>query len=80
VSLVDGRRLEPDVVICATGYRPGLEPLVGHLNVLDSNGAPKALAPNPAARGLWFIGYERRPTLIGHAAKRSRQLAKRIAC
>jgi NADPH-dependent 2,4-dienoyl-CoA reductase/sulfur reductase-like enzyme len=79
VSLVDGTRLEPDVVICATGYRPGLEPLVGHLDVLDTNGAPKALAPDPAASGLWFIGYERRPTQICHAARRSRQLAKRIA-
>ena len=31
VVLVDGSRLDPDVVICATGYRRDLEPLVGHL-------------------------------------------------
>lgn len=36
VSLADGTRLRPDVVICATGYRTGLEPLVGHLGVLDA--------------------------------------------
>jgi hypothetical protein len=30
----------PDVVIAATGYRPVLEPLVGHLGVLDPAGLP----------------------------------------
>jgi cation diffusion facilitator CzcD-associated flavoprotein CzcO len=35
VSLLTGKRLQVDVVICATGYRRGLEPLVGHLGVLD---------------------------------------------
>ena len=28
-------RIEPDAVIAATGYRSGLEPVVGHLGVLD---------------------------------------------
>jgi NADPH-dependent 2,4-dienoyl-CoA reductase/sulfur reductase-like enzyme len=79
VSLVDGTRLHPDVVICATGYRPGLEPLVGHLGVLNRRGFPIALAPEPATHGLWFIGYQLRPTLIRHAAHQSRLLAKRIA-
>ncbi|MCB0020186.1 MAG: NAD(P)/FAD-dependent oxidoreductase, partial [Anaerolineales bacterium] len=40
VELVDGRHLEPDVVICATGYRPGLEPLIGPLNLLNARGNP----------------------------------------
>ncbi|SEH52983.1 FAD dependent oxidoreductase [Mycolicibacterium rutilum] len=31
VTLADGTVLTPDVVIAATGYRRGLEPLVGHL-------------------------------------------------
>src|SRR4051812_9783306 len=31
VVLTDGRRLRPDAVIAATGYRHGLEELVGHL-------------------------------------------------
>ncbi|BBY21119.1 NAD(P)-binding domain-containing protein [Mycobacterium stomatepiae] len=35
VSLVDGTRLEPDVVICATGFRSGLQAVVGHLGLLD---------------------------------------------
>ncbi|WP_235616829.1 flavin-containing monooxygenase [Mycobacterium montefiorense] len=79
VTLVDGMKLEPDVVICATGYRTGLGPLVGHLDVLDKDEVPIRFAPEPAANGLWFIGYQRRPALIGHAARQSRRLAKCIA-
>ena len=44
VILADGERIAPDAVIAATGYRRGLEPLVGHLGVLDEHGAPLALA------------------------------------
>ena len=59
VMLADGRRLRPDAVICATGYRRGLEPLVGHLGVLRPNGVPFAYrgAPeHPAAPRLYFAG------------------------
>lgn len=31
LTLADRTRIEPDAVVAATGYRPGLEPLVGHL-------------------------------------------------
>jgi flavin-binding monooxygenase-like protein len=79
VSLVDGTRLQPDAVICATGYLRGLEPLVGHLDVLDEHGAPRVLAPVPAAYGLWFLGFLTRPSLIGYVAKQSRRMAKGIA-
>jgi putative flavoprotein involved in K+ transport len=40
VLLADGSRVQPDVVIAATGYRRGLEPLVGHLGMLDDKGTP----------------------------------------
>lgn len=58
VVAIDGQRLRPDVVICATGYRPGLEALVGHLNVLDRNGIPRPRSEDGHAAhpGLWFIG------------------------
>jgi putative flavoprotein involved in K+ transport len=59
VVLADGRRLRPDAVICATGYRRGLEPLVGHLGVLRPDGVPFAYrgAPeHPAAPRLYFAG------------------------
>ena len=38
VRLADGRSLEPDALVAATGYRRGLEPLVGHLGVLKKIG------------------------------------------
>jgi cation diffusion facilitator CzcD-associated flavoprotein CzcO len=79
VSLLDGTRLKPDAVICATGYLRGLEPLVGHLDVLDEHGAPRVLAPVPAAHGLRFLGFLARPSLIGYVAKQSRRMAKDIA-
>lgn len=79
VALADGARLQPDVMICATGYRPGLHPLVGHLDVLTREGAPTTLAPCPAADGLYFHGLLSRPALLGYVAKQSRKLAKRIA-
>lgn len=59
VVLRDGARLRPDVVLAATGFRRGLEPLVGHLDVLDEAGLPRGAASGgqPARPGLWFIGY-----------------------
>lgn len=60
VLLRDGSELAPEAVICATGYGRGLEPLVGHLGVLDESGAPlrRGGAPaHPAARRLYFVGY-----------------------
>ena len=46
-----------DAVIAATGYRRGLEPMVGHLDVLDDEGVPRAFAAEagrarPALRRL----------------------------
>lgn len=78
VALADGARIQPDVMICATGYGPGLDPLVGHLGVLTPDGVPVMLAPSPAAEGLYFHGLLSRPALIGYLAKQSRMLAKRI--
>jgi putative flavoprotein involved in K+ transport len=60
VELVDGSSVEPDAVVAATGYRPGLEALVGHLGVLDSEGFPLGHGdtPPPGAQGLFFIGFQ----------------------
>ncbi|MGP4003579.1 flavin-containing monooxygenase [Streptomyces sp. 8N706] len=57
VLLADGSRITPDVVIAATGYRRGLEDLVGHLDVLDGRGRPRSHGRRPAAPGLYFTGY-----------------------
>jgi hypothetical protein len=79
VVLVDGSRLDPHAVVLATGYVRGLEPLVGHLGVLDAKGKPVSWGVRPAAKGLRFIGYDVRPSLIGHMAKQSKRMAKRMA-
>ena len=50
VLLAGGERIEPDAVIAATGYRTGLEPLVGHLGVLDAHGAPRVIRRRGRAR------------------------------
>ncbi len=59
VVLADGARVSPDAVIVAAGYRRGLEPLVGHLGVLDPSGCPRVTGArtDPAAPGMWFTGY-----------------------
>ena len=59
VVLADGSRVEPDVVLLATGYSHGLEPLIGHLGLLDGTGHPveRGGATARGARGLWFNGF-----------------------
>lgn len=57
--LADGRRVRPDAVVVATGYRSGLEPLLGRLGVLDANGRPRVSGARNVAHapGLWFTGF-----------------------
>jgi cation diffusion facilitator CzcD-associated flavoprotein CzcO len=78
VVLVDRTRFEPDVVIAATGYTTGLEPLVGHLGVLDERGAPLTHGGPAAAAGLRFIGYQPRPAQIGYIGAEATLAAKQI--
>jgi putative flavoprotein involved in K+ transport len=80
--LDDGSRLDIDAVVAATGYRPGLEPLLGHLGVLDERGVPlvHGADEHPEAPGLHFVGYE---ILLGGAFRlagiRAKQLARAVA-
>ncbi len=66
VRLTDGRRLNPDTVISATGYDTGLEKMLGHLGVLDERGVPVVNGPAtaPGCPGLRFTGM--RPYLGGY--------------
>lgn len=59
VVLADGTRVAPDAVICATGYRRGLEGMVGHLGVLDAWGRPRAHGKRVVVGvgGLYFTGF-----------------------
>jgi cation diffusion facilitator CzcD-associated flavoprotein CzcO len=79
IELDDDTRAEPDAVIAATGYRTGLEPLVGHLGVLDERGIPTAVDGRPAAAGLRFVGYVPRPAQLGRVGAEARRAARGIA-
>jgi putative flavoprotein involved in K+ transport len=59
VLLGDGETLSVDAVIAATGYRRDLDPLVGHLGVLDAKGRPvvRGGGIEPGAPNLWFTGF-----------------------
>jgi putative flavoprotein involved in K+ transport len=76
VLLADGSRIRPDAVIAATGFRAGLEPLVGHLGVLGRRGLPEKTDGEPALPGLWFVGFV--PTLGGQLREGS-LAARRVA-
>ena len=74
VLLADGSRVAPDVVIAATGFRAGLDSLVGGLDVLGPRGLPVATDGEPARPGLWFVGFV--PTLGGQLREGSIAAAK----
>jgi cation diffusion facilitator CzcD-associated flavoprotein CzcO len=79
VMLADGTRIEPDAVIAATGYRTGLEPVVGHLDVLDDRGVPRPPNGDEAAPGLRFIGFLPRPAHLGLIGTEATRAAAAIA-
>ncbi len=78
VILAGGGQCSPDVVIAATGYRSGLETLLGPLGVLGADGQPihPMGEPDPAHPGLWFTGF--RPMFTGYFDA-ARIAAERIA-
>ena len=78
VWLADGTRIEPDALIAATGFRRGLEAMVGHLGVLGEHGAPVTTV-SEAAPGLRFVGYVPQPGLIGRFGTEARTVAREIA-
>ena len=80
VELAGGGKIEPDAVVAATGYHPGLEPLLGHLGVLDG-GIPRVRGASEAreAPGLFFVGFTNPPTgNLREMARDARRIAKRI--
>jgi len=70
VRLADGTTLQPDALIAATGYTTGLDPLVGHLGVLDADGLPFQYRGIPVRPGLRFLGYAPCMGVIGRDARR----------
>ncbi|MFE5910432.1 flavin-containing monooxygenase [Streptomyces wedmorensis] len=82
VLLADGTRIAPDSVIAATGYRRALEPLLGHLDVLDGDGRPVvhgARCPREAP-GLYFTGFTNPISgMFRELAIDAERIARRIA-
>ena len=76
--LGDGTRVEVDAVVAATGFRTGLEPLIGHLGVLDDRGRPlvRDVEEPAASPGLHFVGYE---VTLGGTLRRAGIEAKQLA-
>jgi putative flavoprotein involved in K+ transport len=82
VILAGRERIRPEAVIVATGYRRGLEPLVGHLGVLDSRGKPvvNGASTAPGAPDLYFTGYTNPITgMFRELAIDARRIARAIA-
>ena len=81
VVLADGQRLTPDAVIACTGFRPALEPVVGHLGVLDGDGIPTihGATEHANAPGIFFIGYTNAISgNLREIANQARDIAARI--
>ncbi len=79
VVLRDGR-IAPDAVIAATGQRPGLGALVGHLPVVGADGRPcvHGGAAAAAAPGLHFIGYRIPPGQLPDMRFDARAIARAV--
>ena len=69
VCFTDGTSCAPDAVICATGYRPGLEQIAGHLVTLDAQGMPPFT-------GAWLITGPPRPLVLRPGPQHLRQHAR----
>jgi putative flavoprotein involved in K+ transport len=81
VVLADGQRLVPDAVIACTGFRPALEPIVGHLGVLDRDGIPTihGATEHASAPGMFFLGYTNAISgNLREIAKHAREIAARV--
>jgi putative flavoprotein involved in K+ transport len=83
VILADGTRIQPDAVIASTGWLQGLEPIVGHLDVLAEDGFPRVSRKRQTEAGvprLYFNGYW--GTISGglrHMRRGARKIARAIA-
>jgi hypothetical protein len=71
--------LRPDAIVAATGYRCGLESLVGRLGVLDDRGVPVVGDGAEARAGLRFVGFVPVPGQLRRVGVEARRAAKAIA-
>lgn len=81
VLLDGGTSIKPDTVIAATGQRPGLEGLLGHLGVLaEPGGRPLVHGGQtaPHAPGLYFTGFRVPSGQIPDMAVDARAIARAV--
>ena len=81
VEFVNGKIVKPDAIICATGYKLGLENILVNIDILDETGFPKYIADSgsPSYPGLWFLGHN--TSLFGNffiRRQESEALARKI--
>ena len=77
----DGRSAGFDVVVLATGYRPGIDALFPGLAVpLDASGLPTELAGSGALAGIYFVGFDLRQPggLLRTIGQQALEVADRI--
>jgi len=82
VLLEGGTSIKPEVVIAATGQRPDLEGMLGHLGVLnDRGGRPKVFGADtlPHAPGMFFQGYRLPPGQLPDMSVDAWAIARRIS-
>ncbi|WP_243795175.1 NAD(P)/FAD-dependent oxidoreductase [Saccharopolyspora gloriosae] len=82
VVLTDGTRISPDDIVAATGYRCGLERMLGPAPVLTPRGTPVARGEHtaPEAPNLHFVGFTNHPSgHLRYAGLEARATAKAIS-
>jgi pyruvate/2-oxoglutarate dehydrogenase complex dihydrolipoamide dehydrogenase (E3) component len=82
VLLDGGASIKPEVVVAATGQRPGMEGLVGHLGVLSQPGGRPIVHGRECARqapGMYFQGYRLPPGQLPDMAVDARAIARAIS-
>ena len=71
VTFTDGRELPFDAIVLATGYRAGLQPILGESlarHLLNEKGYPKShWFDSPDLQGLYFLGFTTPLTGVIHS-------------
>ncbi len=81
VVFEDGRREAYDVIVLATGYRPDLTPILGHVSgTLKPDGSPVRSGVRSPVPGLYYCGFYVAPTgMLREIALEAREIARLIA-
>ncbi len=78
---VDGRFVEADTLVLATGYRTGVEALFPASTVpVDESGLPTRMAGEGALAGIYFVGFDTRQAggLLRTIGLQARELARLV--